>query len=548
MDKKDKYLYFDTTIRNSLRLKFFLKAASKYEGQKLTNDLCVEIVKELIKNKVFKPVKSCRALNKNYLSEKFKLGNSEEITDDEAEELIKIWKPSNIQAGFRGTKKEPDWAPRFFKFFEDARTFGLINFVAPGKNKKNEILEDKLAKPFYITELGKKLINTIQVGAIPLEPELSAAEEIIWCHILAKFQSNNPFSRRLQNLAPFPLFIKVLLESSNNEQLDNKIYVREIPIFLIWPDNNWQKLIQFIENFREEIPHNANRYAIEDYILHELNAVKSWTRDKSLDSAKDKFYRLLGSTGLFDRSMYTIRINQSQKKLATYIAENYLNSNNHSKDNEFEYFDYSSEIDKKLFSYARKETILDENKIDNVASILSLDQIVEELTLADKGSRSKLEQLKDIKAFVRYEYFCALIIHKEFKDTKVTANTKTDSFGWPIGHASGSRGTGADIECIEEDFISIVEPSLDTSGRGQIGELYSITRHRENLIREINVDDAKIFFISPRIHRDMHEFSKDRAVREKKEIILNLNTKEFIKNISKTSSLKEIFKKNYELS
>ncbi len=541
MEKKDKYLYFDTTVRNSLRLKFFLKAASKYDGQKLTNDLCIEIIKELIKNKVFKPLESCRSLNNDDLNNKFKVGNNEEITVKEAEDLIDAWQPSNIQAGFRGTKDQPSWAPRFFKFFEDARTFGLIEFVAPGKNKRNEPFEDKFAKPFFITELGKRLVNTIQDGAIPLEPELSASEEIIWCHILAKFQSNNPFSRRLQNLAPFPLFIKVLLEASNHEELDSKIYTREIPIFLLWPDNNWHKLINFIKKFRKKLPHTANPFTIEDFILGELNARKSWTADKSLESAKDKFYRLLGSTGLFDRSLFTIRINSSQKELATYISENYLNSDNHSQDNESKYFIYSSSLDKKLLSYERKETVLDDNKIKNISTILELDQVIEELSLAGKGSRSKLEQLKDIKAFVRYEYFCALIIHKQFKDTKVTANTKTDSFGWPIGHASGSRGTGADIECTEEGFVSIVEPSLDTTGAGQIRELYSITRHRKNVMQERNIHDAKIFFISPRIHEDMYEFSKDRAVREGKEIILNLDTKELIDKTESYNSMKEIF-------
>ena len=118
MNKKEKYLYFDTTVRNSLRLKFFLKAASKFEGQKLTNNLCVEIVKELIRNKVFKPTESCRALNRKILTDKFRLGNHEEITTEEANELIRIWQPSNIQAGFRGTKKQPDWAPRFLSFMK----------------------------------------------------------------------------------------------------------------------------------------------------------------------------------------------------------------------------------------------------------------------------------------------------------------------------------------------------------------------------------------------------------------------------------------------
>jgi hypothetical protein len=39
----------------------------------------------------------------------------------------------------------------------------------------------------------------------------------------------------------------------------------------------------------------------------------------------------------------------------------------------------------------------------------------------------------------------------------------------------------------------------------------------------------------------MYEFSKDRAAREKKEIILNLTTNEIIDKINTNSSMKEIF-------
>ncbi len=67
MDKKDKYLYFDTTIRNPLRLKFFLKSAINCEGQTLTNDLCVEIVKEFIKN--MNTAKSLKEIFNNNISQ-----------------------------------------------------------------------------------------------------------------------------------------------------------------------------------------------------------------------------------------------------------------------------------------------------------------------------------------------------------------------------------------------------------------------------------------------------------------------------------------------
>ena len=54
------------------------------------------------------------------------------------------------------------------------------------------------------------------------------------------------------------------------------------------------------------------------------------------------------------------------------------------------------------------------------------------------------------------------------------------------------------------------------------------------------------FFISPRIHPDMYKFSKDSAILEQKNIILNLNTNEFIDSVTSSNSLKEIFIKHNE--
>ena len=66
-------------------------------------------------------------------------------------------------------------------------------------------------------------------------------------------------------------------------------------------------------------------------------------------------------------------------------------------------------------------------------------------------------------------------------------------------------------------------------------------RHREKLIQKNDLDDAKIFFVSPRIHTDMYEYSKATAIIKKKEIILNLTTNEIIDEINTNSSMKEIF-------
>ena len=57
------YIYFDTTPRNPIRLKHLLKIAKPYEGKVLTNNLCEEIVKDLIKYKWFKPDRSLKEIN-----------------------------------------------------------------------------------------------------------------------------------------------------------------------------------------------------------------------------------------------------------------------------------------------------------------------------------------------------------------------------------------------------------------------------------------------------------------------------------------------------
>ena len=541
-NKKEKYLYFDTTCRNPLRLKHFLKIIEQHDGKILTNNLCVEIVKDLIKNKIFTPKNSLEILDNEILTKKFKSIEEEDVTEEEARQIISCWVPhaGGFQAGFKGSKKDPSWASRFFKYYEECRTFGLIYFVAPGSNAGKSRNEDAFAEKFYITDLGKKLISSIDDDDW-LNPSSSAEEEIVWASIIAKYQSNNPFCLRLQSMCPFPLFMKVLIELKKIPDIKQKIYMREIPIFLLWPNNDWKTLIEFLLKFRSEVSYNKNSYFIEDYILKEIGASKSWTSKGSLNSARDKFYRLLGASGLFERSIWTIGISPSREDLIRYIANNYLDTRDDLADDEMGYFSYASKIDSDILKFERKQTTLDSSQLNIISSKLKNDEIISELIKASKGERSGLPQIRDVKGFVVYEYFCALLIHKNFKNTTVVANTKTDSFGWPIGHASGSRGTGADIECFEKDFASIVEPSLDQSGAGQIRELYSIREHREHFIDQNNLDDAKIFFISPKIHRHLYKFSADTAIVEQKPIILNLTTNEFIDHLQSQNSLKEVF-------
>lgn len=541
--KNKNYLYFDTTARNPYRLRNLLKIALKYEGQILTNQLCETIVKDLIKFQWFEPQSSIKIAELEYpeLNLKEKWRSEKPLEDDEAQLLIDVWKPNHGEAGFSASKKEPHWSARWVTYFRECKVYGLIDYTAPGKGK----YLDKYAKPFYITELGKMLIDSIP------EKELSHVhhgdlenttneEQIIFCHIMAKHKSSNPFRRCSFSNSPFPLLLATLELMSKDESIKSYISLNEVLISLVWPNNDPVKLMDFLKEFRKEKIGDRTHDEIESYVKNKLKIPLLWTKTSSGNSAKDAYWRRLKATGLFLRKGYTIYLDLAQKDLIDYVIKEYLKVDE--LETEVEYFDYISSIDGKLLAFKQETTFGTYTKLQNISDYLGWDEIKSELKDSSRNKPSRIVDLVGKKASLRYEFICGVAIANKFKNTKTTANCKTDSFGWPIGFASGQNGTntGADIECFETKMNFIIEPSRGTSKTDQSRECFAIEEHLRAFVKQED-KEAKSFFIAPSLTGRVHRYAEFLEHELGKSVMKNLTTEVFIDLLESKSSLLESF-------
>lgn len=537
------YLYFDTKARNPYRLRHLLKIALPYEGQILTNELCQIIIKDLIKNQWFEPEKAIKKLeiSQPELDIKNKWLSENTLTETEATLLLNAWKPTRQWPNFRGSPQDPHWAHRWFQYYTECQVYGLIKFTPPGKGKKL----DKFAEPFYITELGKLLINSIPENELSHKvhgdiENTTAEEQIIFAHIMAKHKSSNPFRRCSFSNSPFPLLLKSLLLMAEDDALKAYISLNEVLIVIVWPNNNPNELIEFIREFRINNIGNGSQEEIENYVKKKLSINSLWTKSASGKSAIDAYWRRLKATGLFLRKGYSIYLDSLQKDLINYIIDTYLPVQNF--ETEKLYFNYISTIDEQLLSFKQQTLFATNNKLKNVAEYLSWEQIKQELIDSSIGVSSKIIDLNGIKPALRYEFICGVAITKKFTKTITNANCRTDSFGWPIGFAIGQHGTntGADIECFEEKMNFIIEPSRGTSKSEQFRECFSIEEHLESFISGQN-KDAKSFFIAPRLSSRIKRFAIFLEWENEKPIMKNLTTDDFINVLENKNNLYESF-------
>ncbi len=544
MENKTKnYLYFDTTTRNPYRLRHLLKIALPYEGQKLTNELCEIIIRDLIKYQWFKPDSSIKMAERLYPNIKIaeKWNNVDPLSDSDAQVLIDAWKPDHGEAGFRGSKKDPHWAARWVTYYRECQVYGLIDFMPPGKDEDS----NKFAKPFFITKLGKFLINSIPDGEIAHRDHgaienTTVEEQIIFCHIMAKHKSSNPFRRCSFNNSPFPLLLDSLLQMDKSSNLNASLSLKEVLITLVWPNNDSKAFIDFITEFRKNKIGNGTQEEIEKYVKKKLNINSLWANVASGKSAIDAYWRRLKATGLFLRKGYTIYLDKTRESLTKYLIENYLPINNYN--NERDYFNYMSSIDNEIIKYKQNTIFATNEQLLKIAAYLTWEQIKQELKDSSDGESSKIEDLIGLQLALRYEFICSVALTKKFTETSTNANCRTDSFGWPIGFASGQKGTntGADIECYETNMNFIVEPSRGTSKSEQNRECFAIEEHLDILIEQ-KAKEAKSFFIAPRLSDRVKRYAEFLEWESNKKIMKNLTTDEFINLLETKSNLENSF-------
>ncbi len=92
-ESKYKPLLFTTTVRNPERIKWFLNILKDYNGRTLTNELAEEIVGELIRNGLYKPMKLSSGVKG-----KIKIGDP--LTDGEVKQVLKENPQDHKEAGF----------------------------------------------------------------------------------------------------------------------------------------------------------------------------------------------------------------------------------------------------------------------------------------------------------------------------------------------------------------------------------------------------------------------------------------------------------------
>ena len=112
-----KPLSFSTTMRNPERMASFLGCLKKYDGQLLTSDLILKIIKDVIRNKLYSTMYQQRnSTLKNILK-------SEESTysDSQIDDILYNSPQKHKEAGFKR-----GWDSRFDTWYKLSKEFGFV--------------------------------------------------------------------------------------------------------------------------------------------------------------------------------------------------------------------------------------------------------------------------------------------------------------------------------------------------------------------------------------------------------------------------------------
>lgn len=472
-----------------MRIANFLAIIMPYEGRILDNGLIIEIVKSVLKAKIY----STMTEKKDHVLKEILNDPDREFTDEQLDKIIQISPQKHKEAGF-----DKGWPSRFDTWYKLPKELGFLFY--------------KIGKVIEISEAGKMLVATLN------EKDDSASEKVsnIFTNALAKYQTNNPFRRNLIDNAPFILFLQTVYQLQKNYSWKKRgIYRWEIPFLICWPDSDSLKLAEYINHFRKKYGLTVSNEIVYEKCLKLLNS-KNQTRFKIGQITKegvDDFIRKLRITGLISlRGMgRLIDINEFKKDKAAYLIKTY--SSYQLFDDEYKYYQYAGSIDHKIIaiesndlevntSDIRQKTLttwskeMDSSDIDKELHILSM-----------RNGGSKHELLKFISAPTRFEFLTSIALKQQFPNIEVKPNYAIDDEGMPTFTARGGIG---DIEVYSCTDNVLVEVTLMQSKAQAVNEIPGITRH----LSEFSTDTSKdvySLFIAPSLHPDttyMIEFTR----------------------------------------
>ncbi|SEI52333.1 AlwI family type II restriction endonuclease [Streptococcus equinus] len=484
-----KPLSFSTTLRNPKRIASFMEAILPFEGKILDNNVIHNIIKEVLKKKIYQtmPEKQNKVLKKI-------LNDSElEFTDEQLEKIISISPQNHKEAGF-----DKGWPSRFDTWYKLAKEFGFVYY--------------KIGEKIEISEAGYLLIKTLKVS----EEEAAKQVQNIFLNALAKYQTNNPFRRNLIDNAPFILFLQVVRILENCYRWEKSgVYRSEISLITCWPNADAGELAEYINNFRSKYgkrPSNEIVYR-ECLKLLETTNENRFKIDQITKEVVDDFIRKFRITGLISlRGMgRLIDINKFESNKVSYLIDTYANYQLF--EDEHEYYLYAGKIDNELIDIIPEENELDVNDIrlktlERWAEENSTNIIDGELRiLGTRNSKSNHELLQFIDPPTRFEFLTSIALKQQFPEIEVIPNYAIDDEGMPTFTARGGAG---DIEVSTTTDDVLVEVTLMQNKSQAVNEIPGITRHLTDF-GDHNKKTVYSIFIAPSLHPDtmyMIEFTK----------------------------------------
>lgn len=499
-----KPLLFTTTVRSPERLKGMLAVLKNYNEQVLTNALAEEIAGELIKSGIYRPMKVSAEV-------KDKWAQGLPLSPEEVVHILQTNPQNHKEAGF-----DRGWASRFDTWFKFAKELGFVYY--------------EMSQPIEFSQIGLKLADTEH-------PEF---EQEAFLNAFAKYQRNNPLRRVSNENAPLILLLQVIKKiNADPEFNDAGITKLEVPLFLVWRDDNAEALYQKIKAIRAEHGYEPSW----EVILREVDELTEGRHASMPDRTimveyPDDFVRKMRLTGLITVRGYGrfIDINKKEETKVTYILDRYTQYQKYAT--EREYFNYISAVDEQLISIERvyETDIAEENRLLlKWVDHFNWDTIkAEMLKLTTSSPTSNDEVLSLIPSPLRLEFLTSLAVLSKIPSAVVKPNYISDDEGLPSSHAPGN---GADIECNEREKYTLLEVTL-LNGVVQVQrEMPPISRHLEQY--RAKHKDTRTFFIAPVIHQDTVRWSD--FIKHKEDLdIYNFSIADFIEKLDGAAELNAI--------
>lgn len=461
---------FTTTLRNPERLKGFLRVLHKYDGQILTDTLAEEIAGEIIRIGLYKP-------NRLSASVKAKFAK-EPLTDQEVAKILRDNPQKHKESGF-----SKGWPSRFDTWFKIAKELGFVFYKAGEKIR--------------FSGVGLKLVDNEH-------PEF---ETRAFLNAFAKYQSNSPFRKVLNENVPLILLLKVISKLNTDIEF-NAIGISklELPLVIYWKDDNAEELYQRIRKLRKDFGFSPSWEVITDICRDEIMGGQDSKRENKsiMVDYPDEFIRKMRLTGLISLrgGGRFIDINKKEQHTVDYVLQNYSDYKKY--DTEKDYFKYISSVDESLISFVPEPVPVYEQDelLAKWVGIYKWEAIKAELMKLSRGQLTKDEMLKYLSSPIRLEFLTALAVKSKFPNVKVVPNYPIDDEGIPTAVAGG-RGNTGDIECFEAGNGVLIEVTMSEGRVQTVMEVWPISRHLAEFSKKTEISRSSMcYFVAPSIFSD----------------------------------------------